>query len=124
MNIFVVAIITLISYHLMKTLVVNDLSVEKVRKMKKDGAIVIDLRSEDEYKSSHLKTAINIPLNDINNKISGFVPDKNKIVLLHCRSGNRSQMGKSILKRMEYKNVYNLGSFGRAKRLVEKAWNY
>lgn len=121
MNTFVVAVFTLMGYYFMRALLVNDLSAEKARELKKVGAIVIDVRSEDEYMTSHLKTAINIPLHEINNKIGNLVPDKDKHILLHCRSGSRSLIGKRILKRMEYKNVYNLGSFRRAERLVDNA---
>ncbi len=120
MSTFVSVIVVLAGYYLLKSLIMNDLSPEKARRLKKDGAIIIDVRSEDEYKASHLKTSINIPLNEIKNKIGSHVPDKNKDVLLHCRSGSRSFVGKRILKQMEYKNVYNLGSFRRAERLVDK----
>lgn len=120
MDTFVVVIAALTAYYFIKTLIVNDLSAEKAGRIKNEGAIVIDVRSEDEYMTSHLKDAVNVPLNEINEKVGGLVPDKDKNILLYCRSGSRSFAGKRIIKRMGYKNVYNLGSFKRAKRLVEK----
>jgi len=118
MDPFMIAAVTFIAYFVVKTLLMNDLSAEKAGRLVKEGAVIVDVRTEDEYKSAHLKNAINVPLNDITNQIGRLVPDRNRVLLLHCRSGSRSFMGKRILKRMKYDNVYNLGSFGRAKRMV------
>lgn len=118
MDLYLIAIITFMAYFFAKTLLMNDLNAEKARRLIKEGAMLIDVRTEEEYQAAHLKKAINIPLSEISNGMGKFVPDRNRVVLLHCRSGSRSFMGKRILKRMQYQNVYNLGSFARAKRMV------
>jgi len=118
METYIIAIATLIAYFGAKTLLINDLSKDSARNMIREGAVVIDVRSEDEYQNAHIETAVNIPLNEISSKIGAVAGDKNKVILLHCRSGSRSFIGKRILKRMNYRNVYNLGSFGRAERMV------
>ena len=82
------------------------------------GALVIDVRSEGEFQQRHLPKAINIPLGRIGDEIARRAPDKEQAILLHCLSGTRSGMAKTMLKRMGYRNVFNLGSYGRAAGIV------
>jgi len=49
------------------------------------------------------------------------VPDKNQVLLLHCLSGTRSGIAKRQLKSMGYQNVFNLGSYGRAGKILGDA---
>lgn len=107
------------AFTLLKSFIINDLNSKRARVLIREGATVIDVRSEDEYRTSHLHTAINVPLNEIENKIGAAVHEKSQTILLHCRSGSRSMMGKRILKQMGYANTYNLGGFNRAKKLVD-----
>lgn len=113
-----VLIIVIIAYFVIKPLILNDLNAEKARKMIDEGAVIVDVRSDSEYQSSHLNGTVHIPLMELKDRIGKKVPDKGKVVLLHCRSGSRSFAGKRVLKGMGYENVYNLGSFGRAKRMT------
>ena len=84
----------------------------------KNGALVIDVRSRGEFSAGHLPRAINIPLDEIAAAVPQRVPDKNQVLLLHCLSGTRSGMAKSTLKSLGYANVFNLGSYQRAGRVV------
>ncbi len=70
--------------------------------------ILIDVRNPNEYGEGHLPGAINIPNYEIENKIYGKVPNKEKLILLYCRSGGRSLQVQEILKEKGYKNVYSL----------------
>jgi phage shock protein E len=83
------------------------------------GALVIDVRSEGEFQGRHLPRAINIPLGRLGDDVSRLAPDKERGVLLHCLSGTRSGMAKTMLKRMGYRNVFNLGSYGRAAGILD-----
>jgi phage shock protein E len=83
------------------------------------GARVIDVRSEGEYQEQHLPGAVNIPLDRLREEIPRLAPDKEQPLLLHCLSGTRSGMAKASLRKMGYRNAFNLGSYGRAKRIVE-----
>lgn len=78
--------------------------------LKKDGAIIIDVRSKDEYASGHLKGSINIPLQQLQNNLSKI--KKGKPVITCCASGMRSAQAKSILKSQGYQEVYNGGGWG------------
>ncbi len=90
----------------------------KAREALDAGAIVIDVRSEAEFQKEHLPSALNIPLNRLGEEIYRQVPDKDRAVLLHCLSGGRSGIGKGILNRLGYRNVFNLGSYGRAAKII------
>ncbi|EKD27544.1 MAG: rhodanese protein, partial [uncultured bacterium] len=80
----------------------------------KEGAIIIDVRTEGEYLDSNIKESVNIPLDKLSNAIKKKVNDPNKIILVHCASGNRSASAVSILNKLGYKRVYNIGGFGNA----------
>ena len=82
------------------------------------GASVIDVRSEGEFQERHLPAAINIPLGQLREEIARHAPDKEQPLLLHCLSGGRSGVGKGMLRRMGYRNVFNLGSYGRAEKIL------
>ena len=85
----------------------------------KQGALVVDVRSAEEYRGGHLPDAVNMPLGEFKEMLPRRVTDKNKVLLLHCLSGTRSGMAKRQMKSMGYQNVFNLGSYGRAKRIVK-----
>ena len=82
------------------------------------GAIVIDVRSEGEFQERHLPGAINIPLGRLREGIARRAPDKEQPLLLHCLSGGRSGMGQRMLKQAGYSHVFNLGSYGRAEKIL------
>jgi phage shock protein E len=94
---------------------------EQAHELLARGAIVIDVRSEGEFAAKSIEGVINIPLPDLAAKISEIVPEKSQIVLLHCRSGNRSGHGTRLLKQLGYEETYNLGSFGHAQKVIETA---
>ncbi|MCX6912290.1 MAG: rhodanese-like domain-containing protein [Verrucomicrobia bacterium] len=82
------------------------------------GALVVDVRSEGEFQERHLPGAINIPLGRLGDEMARRAPDKEQAILLHCLSGTRSGMAKARLKQMGYRNVFNLGSYGRAAGIL------
>ena len=84
----------------------------------KQGARVIDVRSESEFQERHLPGTINIPLGRLSEEIGRQVPNKEQPVLLHCLSGGRSGVGQGILRRMGYHKAFNLGSYGRAQSIL------
>jgi len=84
------------------------------------GAMVIDVRTAAEFSAGHLPRAINIPLSEVKELTPRRVQDKDQVLLLHCQSGARSASAKKILVAMGYTNVFNLGSYQRAARIVGK----
>lgn len=74
-----------------------------------NGAVLVDVRSFQEYNGQHLKNAINIPLDSID-RIEEEITDKNTEIIVYCHSGNRSSQALTKLKAMGYKKVYDLGA--------------
>ena len=69
------------------------------------GALMVDVRTPEEFASGSVKGAINIPLNEVEIRINEF---KGKpAVVVFCRSGNRSGQAKEILENNGIKNVIN-----------------
>ncbi len=79
-----------------------------------DGAVLLDVRSVDEYRSGHIPGSINISVEMIE-KVSGRIPKKDTPLFVHCLSGGRSSQAVSILKQMGYTNVKNIGGISRYK---------
>ena len=80
-----------------------------LKQMIDDGAIIIDVRTSEEYKSGHLQGSKNIPLNILSNKIAEL-KKLNKPVITVCRSGARSSIAKNTLSSAGI-NVCNGGSW-------------
>lgn len=75
------------------------------------GAIVLDVRSKAEFSGGHIKGAVNIPVQILQNHLVQL-KDKNKTIITCCASGMRSASAKSILKSNGYTQVYNGGGWG------------
>lgn len=76
--------------------------------MKELTGTVVDVRSPQEYAGEHFPNAINIPLDQIQQKINEF-KDMPKPIIAYCRSGNRSEMAVSILKQAGITETINGG---------------
>ena len=77
----------------------------------KAKGVWIDVRSEEEFKSGHLQGAVNIPHDQIVERIKSVSPDKNAPVNLYCRSGRRAEAALTELKKAGYTNVTNHGGY-------------
>jgi rhodanese-related sulfurtransferase len=97
---------------------VNAVKPETAREWLKKGATVIDVRSEAEFQERHLPGTINVPLDRLRDEIARVAPNKEQPLLLHCLSGTRSPAGGDALKKMGYRNVFNLGSYSRAEEVL------
>lgn len=84
----------------------------------KNGAMIIDVRSSNEFESGHILQAYNMPLDRIEMIAPSTVKDRNKVLLLHCSTGVRSRMAKKRLEDIGYKQVFILGSYERAGKIV------
>ena len=77
--------------------------------------VVLDVRTEEEYITGHIKDAILIPLDELDKNISSL-EDRDKTILVYCKSGRRSRLACEILISLGFKNVIDIGG------LV--GWNY
>lgn len=69
------------------------------------NALLIDVRTPEEYRENHIEGAVNIPVYEIDN-IKNEIIDPNKVILVYCKTGKRSKIVKQILIQNGYKNVY------------------
>ena len=74
-----------------------------------DGHVIVDVRRQDEYEAGHIPGAILIPNESIGTERPAALPDLDQIILIYCRSGNRSRQAAQKLFDMGYKNVYEFG---------------
>ena len=83
---------------------------EAKEKIINDNAILVDVRTEDEYNSNHISGAVLLTLDTIDkNSVLDVVENKDIPLIVYCQSGNRSSQALSKLKDLGYE-VYNLGS--------------
>ncbi len=79
-------------------------------------ALIVDVRTVEEFNTDRYQGAINIPLDSIKNRLSEFGA-KDQTVIVYCRSGRRSGIAKKLLKEAGYTKVYNGGSLSRMRSL-------
>ena len=72
-------------------------------------AVVLDVRTAEEYREKHIPKAVLLPLAEVKEKAAVVLPDKNAEILVYCRSGNRSRQAGVLLAEMGYTSVYDFG---------------
>ncbi len=83
---------------------------EAKRMMASDGnPIIVDVRRRDEYDGGHIPGAVLIPNESIGTEPPGALPDRDRIILVYCRTGRRSKEAAQKLADMGYTNVYEFG---------------
>jgi len=73
------------------------------------NAVILDVRTPDEFAQARIPGAILLPDYDIEERASYVLPDKNALILVYCRSGRRSLDAVYLLISMGYTNVYDFG---------------
>ena len=74
------------------------------------GYIILDVRTAQEYSEKHIPGAINIPNETIGTEDIPELPDKEQLILVYCRSGNRSKQASEKLVKLGYTNIVEFGS--------------
>lgn len=86
-----------------------DQETAKEMMLRDDGHVIVDVRRQDEYDAGHIPGAILIPNESIGTERPDQLPSLDQIVLVYCRSGNRSKQAAQKLFDMGYTNVYEFG---------------
>ena len=73
------------------------------------GYIILDVRTAQEYSEKHIAGAINVPNETIGSEEIPELPDKDQLVLVYCRSGNRSKQAAEKLVKLGYTNIVEFG---------------
>ena len=74
-----------------------------------NGYILLDTRTQEEYDQSHIPGALLIPHTEIADRAEEELPDKDQLILVYCRSGNRSKQASEVLAELGYTNVKEFG---------------
>ena len=82
--------------------------------------IILDVRRPDEFSAGHIPNAVNIPNESIGADEIDELPDKNRLILVYCRSGNRSKQASEKLVRLGYTNIVEFGGILDWKGEIEK----
>ena len=78
--------------------------------MDMEDVIVLDVREQDEFDAGHIPGAILLPVGTITADTAAAVsPEKDSVVLVYCRSGNRSKTASAALVELGYTAVYEFG---------------
>ena len=89
----------------------KQISQEEAKEMmdRADGHVIVDVRRQDEYDAGHIPGAILIPNESIGCDSPEALPDYDQIILIYCRTGNRSKQASEKLAAMGYTNIYEFG---------------
>ena len=109
-TVLVVALLLLVGYFLFRQ--GGDTSGAQARELVQAGARLVDVRTPAEFASGHLPGAINIPVQELGDRLAELQP-KDTPVVLYCRSGRRSSSAARTLKSAGFAAVHDLGSMGR-----------
>ena len=71
--------------------------------------IILDVRTQEEYETAHIPGAICIPNETIGTEDIPELPDKEQLILVYCRSGNRSKQASEKLAKQGYTNIVEFG---------------
>ena len=82
------------------------------------GALLLDVRSAQEYREGHIPGSVNLPLREIN-RIEELADSKADPLFLYCLSGARSRQATAMLQEMGYEEVHNIGGILDYKGKVE-----
>ena len=73
------------------------------------GYIILDVRTAEEFREKHIPGAVNIANEQIGNEQIPQLPDKDQLILVYCRSGNRSKQASEKLAALGYTNIAEFG---------------
>ncbi len=79
------------------------------------GALVVDVRTPQEYAQGHIDNAVNFPLSKLDKHFQGI--NKDQMIVLYCRSGNRSGQAYQYLQSLGFTNLHNAGGLSELQRV-------
>ena len=82
------------------------------------GAVLLDVRSPQEYREGHVPGSQNVPLQQLD-KVEEVTENKDTVLYVYCHSGGRSRQAVSLLQAMGYTNVHNIGGIAAYHGKVE-----
>ena len=86
---------------------------------KTPGAVLLDVRTPEEYAGGHIAGSRNLPLQVIT-RVEEEIPDKTTPVFLYCQSGGRSRRAAAFLEKIGYENAVNIGGLASYSGPLER----
>lgn len=86
----------------------------------KAGALVIDVRSRQEFEQGHFSTAVNIPIDQFEARLKEVGPDKERPVIVYCHAGTRAAVAGEILKKNGYLKIINARNMDALRKFGKK----
>ena len=109
--IIIAALLCMVSTYIDNRTLYMSISIEEAMEIMEDQGdyALVDVRTELEYNEKHIPGAMNIPNESILSDNIKELPDKDQLLLVYCRSGNRSKQAAQKLGEFGYTNVYEMG---------------
>lgn len=85
-----------------------------------EDRIILDVRTKEEYAEGHIPGAICVPNETIGTEMPKELPDKEQLILVYCRSGNRSKKAAEKLVKIGYTNIKEFGGIITWNGYIEK----
>ena len=100
----------------------QQISQEEAKKMMDTQEVMIlDVREQDEFDAGHIPGALLLPVGTISGEsAAAVIPELDSVVLVYCRSGNRSKTASRALAELGYTNIYEFGGINTWPYEVEK----
>jgi rhodanese-related sulfurtransferase len=77
---------------------------------KKEDFILLDVRTPGEYSKGKIAGSINLPVDEVKEKVESITPEKQKLVYVYCLSGSRSVVAVDAMIKLGYKKVFDVKS--------------
>lgn len=110
-----VLLVFYIGYRIYRTIMLS----KGLNKLMEKGAIILDVRTDTEFKTGHIDGSINISLGSLRSRYTEL--DTSKTYITTCSHGLRSVKAESILKERGFRHVYNGGAWSDLEKIVEKS---
>jgi len=100
----------------------EQITVEDAKKImdSTEGYVVLDVREQEEFDEGHIVGAVLIPYEKIEDMAAEMLPDKDKQILVYCRTGRRSKIAAGALAKLGYTNIKEFGGIQDWPYEVEK----
>ncbi|MCH4207295.1 MAG: rhodanese-like domain-containing protein [Solobacterium sp.] len=88
----------------------HKITAEEAKSMIDQGGVtIVDVRTQEEYDEKHIPGAVLVPVESIGDTMPEALPDKDAVLLVHCRTGVRSKKASDKLVKLGYTHVYDFG---------------
>lgn len=101
---------------------VREVTVGETLERVEAGAVLIDVREDNEWQVGHATDAIHLGRGVIERDIVGQIPNKDKEIILYCGGGYRSTLAADMLQKMGYTNVFSMAGGWKAWRDADAPW--